>query len=695
MFKKVLLATLVLFSIQMNAENVFLSDFKTTNGAIPFDRISVADYEPAIMQGIKEHEAEIDAIAANPAPATFENTIVKMEQSGKTLTRVLGVFYAMLSAECNDDLMAVSMRISPVLDEHGSSITLNEKLWQRIKVVYDNFDKTKHDGEDWMLLKKTYDSFVRSGASLKGADRDKYKELSKKLTELTLTLMQNCLKDKPRYEMWLTKDDLAGLPESTIEAAAGDAKAKGREGEYLFTMNQPSYSPFMKYSSRRDLREKLYKMYNKQCTEGEFSNMQVCKDIVNTRMAIANLLGYKCFAAYNLEQKMAGDTKHVYDMLNQLRAAYAPVQKADMKRLEEFASKLEGKKVTIMPWDYSYYADKEKDAKYNVNDELLRPYFELNSVVKGIFDLASKLYGIHFTENYNAQVYHPDVKAYDVTDNDGNFVGMLYTDFFPRETKRAGAWMTNFREEYIDENGKEVRPLVTLVMNFTKPTETKPSLLTFYEVETFAHEFGHGLHGLLAKGKYSSITGTNVRHDFVELFSQFNENFLTEREVLDGFARHYQTGEKIPQELVDKVIASSQYGAAYACMRQLSFGFLDMGWYTLTKPFDGDLIAFEQEAMKPVKVFDAVEGCAMSPQFGHIFSGGYAAGYYGYKWAEVLDADAFSKFKEDGIFNPDTAKAFKKMLQAGGTVEPMELYKEFRGREPKIEALMRRDGIIK
>lgn len=695
MIKKILLVTLVLFSIQMKADNVFLSDFKTTHGAIPFDRISTSDYEPAIMQGIQEHKAEIEAIANNPEPATFENTILKMERSGKTLNRVLGVFYAMLSAECDDALMDVSMRVSPILDEHSNSVTLNEKLWKRVKAVYDGFDKSKYTEEDYMLLKKTRESFIRSGANLEGASRDKYKELSKKLTELTLKFSQNCLKDKTRFQLWLTKDDLAGLPESTIEAAAADAKAKGREGEYLFTMNQPSYSPFMKYSSRRDLREKLYKMYNSQCTDGEFSNIQIVKDIVNTRMALAQVLGFKTFADYNLSSKMAGDTKHVYDMLNQLRKAYAPVQRADMKRLEEFASKMEGKKITIMPWDYSYYADKEKNAKYSVNDELLRPYFELSNVTAGIFGLASKMYGIKFTENHDAQVYHPDVKAYDVTDNDGNFVGMLYTDFFPRETKRAGAWMTNFREESVDENGNEVRPLVTLVMNFTKPTETKPSLLTFYEVETFAHEFGHGLHGLLAKGKYSSITGTNVRHDFVELFSQFNENFYSEREVLDGFAKHYETGEKIPQELVDKVIASSQYAAAYACMRQLSFGFLDMAWYTLETPFDGDVMKFEQEAMAPVKVFDPIEGCAMSPQFGHIFSGGYAAGYYGYKWAEVLDADAFGKFKEDGIFNAETAKAFKKMLQAGGTVEPMELFKEFRGREPKIDALMRRDGIIK
>lgn len=689
-----LLLIITLFNF-MKADNIFLKEFKTTNGAIPFDRISISDYEPAILQAIEEHENEVLAIANQAEAPTFENTILALEYSGKTLNRVLGVFYPMLSANANDSLIAVSTRISPKISAHSNFVTLNEKLWDRINVVYHNFKEKAHTLEDKRLLEQTYKSFVRSGAALDGKNRDEYKRLTILLTDLTLKFEQNCLKDKARYELWLKKDDLAGLPESAVEAAAEEADQKGRKGEYLITLYFPSYSPFMKYSSRRDLREKLYKMYNRQATTGEYCNLEVIKQIANTRLAIANLLGYKTFADYQLGNTMAKDVKHVYNMLDQLKKAYSPVARSDMKRLEEFASKLEGKPIKIMPWDYSYYSNKEKEANYNVDDELLRPYFELNHVINGVFGLATKLYGLHFTENFNAQVFNPDVKVFDVTDKEGAFVGMLYTDFFPRATKQSGAWMTNFREQYIDENGQDVRPLVTLTMNFTKPTDTKPSLLSFYEVETFTHEFGHALHSLLSKCKYQSLSGTNVYRDFVELPSQFNENFMTESEFLDSFAIHYITGEKIPSELVKKVIASSQYGAAYACMRQLGFGYLDMAWYTIEKPFEGDPFKFEAKATTDVSMFAPVEGCIMSPQFGHIFSGGYAAGYYSYKWAEVLDADAFSKFKEEGIFNSKTANQFKELLSRGGTEDPMNLFVKFRGREPKIDALLKRDGIKK
>ena len=496
--------------------------------------------------------------------------------------------------------------------------------------------------------------------------------------------------------MWLSKNDLDGLPESAVEAAAAAAKAKDRDGEYLITLHAPSYMAFMKYSSRRDLREKLYKMYNSQCTSGEFNNIEIMQQIANTRLELANLLGYKTFADYQLANKMAENPTNVYNMLNQLKDAYTKPQKSDMDDLNKYASQLEGKKFTIMPWDYSYYSNKLKEEKYSINDELLRPYFKLENVIGGVFGLATRLYGLHFTENFDAQVFHPEVKVYNVTDDDGNFVALLYTDFFPRETKQSGAWMTNFREQYRDASGNDVRPIVTLTMNFTRPTDTKPSLLTYYEVETFMHEFGHGLHGMLSKCKYASTSGTNVYRDFVELPSQFNENFLSEREYLDSFAKHYLTGENIPQELVEKIKASEQYGAAYACLRQLSFGFLDMAYHSITKPVEGDAFKFEYDAMKPVEIFKPVNGCMMSPQFTHIFSGGYAAGYYGYKWAEILDADAFSKFQEDGIFNPATARSFKEnILERGGTEPPMTLYKRFRGREPKIDALLKRDGIKK
>lgn len=680
----------------ISADNVFFQPFKTTNGAIPFDRITTPDYEPAIIEGMKRHSAEIDSIANQQTEPSFENTIVALERSGQMLNRVLGVFYPMLSANADDSLMAVSERMTPLITEHANSVTLNEKLWQRIDYVYNHFDKSKHDKEDWMLLEKTHESFVRSGAALKGVARDKYRELSTRLSQLTLKFDQNALKETAKYEMWLKASDLDGLPESAIEAAATAAKSKDREGEYLITLHAPSYMAFMKYSSRRDLREKLYKMYNSQCTGGEYNNIEIMQQIANTRLELANLLGYKTFADYQLTNKMAENPTNVYNMLNQLKDAYTKPQQSDMAALNKYASQLEGKKITIMPWDYSYYSNKQKEEKYSINDELLRPYFKLENVIDGVFGLATTLYGLHFSENFDAQVFNPEVKVYNVTDDNGNFVALLYTDFFPRETKQSGAWMTNFREQYRDADGNDVRPIVTLTMNFTRPTLTKPSLLTYSEVNTFLHEFGHGLHGMLSKCKYASTSGTNVYRDFVELPSQFNENFLSEREFLDSFAMHYITGENIPQELIEKIKASEQYGAAYACLRQLSFGFLDMAYHTITEPIKGDAFKFEMDAMKPVQIFAPIDGCMMSPQFTHIFSGGYAAGYYGYKWAEILDADAFSKFQEDGVFNPVTARSFKEnILERGGTEPPMTLYKRFRGREPMIDALLQRDGIKK
>ncbi len=675
-------------------ENYLLCPFTTKHGAVPFDSITVGDFEPAIKQGIAEHAAEIESIANSDAEPTFENTVVALERSGETLNRVLGVFYPMLSADATDELIEVSNRMSPLLANHSSSITLNSKLWKRIQTVNQGFDSKSHDQEDAMLMHNVVKWFTRSGAALEGDDRDKYRELRQQLTQLTLKFEQNALKENSAYELWLGKDDLSGLPESAIEAAALAAKEKQRDGEYLFTLQAPSYGPFMKYSDRRDLRERLYRAYNTQATKGEFSNLEIIKDIANTRLAIANLLGYKSYADYHLADMMAQETKNAVGMLTQLKQAYQPVQKAELRQLESYAAQLEGKPVKIMPWDYSYYSNKERDAKYSINDELLRPYFELGNVTRGVLGLATRLYGLVFSENKEAQVLKPDIKVFDVTDADGTFMGMLYCDFFPRATKQSGAWMTNFREQYHDGDGNDVRPLVSLTMNFTKPTETKPSLLTYNEVNTFMHEFGHALHSLLSQCKYQSQSGTNVYRDFVEMPSQFNENFLRQREFLDTFARHYKTGEPIPQELVDKLEASAHYGAAYACMRQLGFGFIDMAWYTITEPYQGDPFALERGAIEHVQVFEPVEGCLLSPQFGHIFSGGYAAGYYGYKWAEMLDADAFSKFEEEGIFNPATAKSLRdNILSRGGTEQPMTLYKRFMGREPKIDALLKRDGI--
>lgn len=677
----------------MNADNVFLSEFKTMNGMIPFDYFTNKDFEPAIDFGIEKAKAEVQAIVDNPEKPTFDNTIVALERTGEDLNRVINVFYPLLSANADDELMEISQRVSPKLSEYGNFISLHEGLWKRVKYVYENCDNNALCTEDQMLLEKTYQSFARNGANLEGADREKYRELSTKISQLSLKFGQNVLKELNTYELWLTADDVDGLPESALQAAKDAAKAKGKDDAYLITLQAPSYGPFMKYSSRRDLREKLYMMYNKRNTQGEYNNLELIKELSYARYEMAKLLGYDNYADYVLRRRMAENVDNVYNLLYQLRDAYTPVLKKDLKELEKFAAELEGKKIKLEAWDYSYYYNKLKDSKYALNDELLRPYFELGNVMKGVFGLATRLYGLNFTQNFNAQVFNPEVKAFDVTDNDGNFIGIIYTDFFPRSTKRSGAWMTNFREQRIDAAGKNIRPIVTITMNFTRPTADKPSLLTYSEVETFLHEFGHALHGLLANTRYESLSGTNVYRDFVELPSQFNENYLSQKDFLDSFAKHYITGESMPQELIDKIQASSQFGAAYACIRQLNFGLLDMAWHTITAKVD-DPFAFEAEALKTVKIFDVAPGTNISSQFSHIFSGGYAAGYYGYKWAEVLDADAFAKFKEDGIFNPATARSFKEnILMKGSTEHPMTLYKRFRGSEPTIDALLARDGI--
>lgn len=688
-----LLAVASTLPAMVNAENVFLSPFKTTHEMTPFDKIDKSYYEEAIDSGIAEQRREINAIVVQRSTPDFENTIVALENAGATLNRVLNVFYPLLSSNSDDELMEISNRVSPKLSELSTDISLNEELWKKVKYVYDNREKYNLDTEDMMLLQKTYDSFARSGANLVGDDRAKYKKLSAELSELTLKFGQNALKATNQCEMWITENDLDGLPESAIEAYKLAAKKKGREGEYLVTVAYPSYSPFMKYSTRQDLREKLYRLYNSRGISGEFSNMEVMSQIAQKRMEIANLMGYKNYADFVLERRMAQNTGNVYNLLNDLREAYTPVWKQEYKELCDFASKESGHKITINPWDYSFWSNKLKDAKYSINDEELRPYFELSNTIKGVFGLATKLYGLHFTENQNIIVFHPEVKGFDVTDADGNYIGIIYTDFFPRESKRAGAWMTGFKDQRIDKYGNNIRPHVSITMNFTRPTASTPALLTFSEVETFLHEFGHAIHGLLANTKYSSLSGTSVYRDFVELPSQFNENYLVQKEFLDGFARHYQTGEPMPQELIDRVIASSRFGAGYACLRQLGFGFIDMAWHTIEAPVD-DAAKLEEEALKPVACFPAVDGCLCSPQFSHIFSGGYAAGYYSYKWAEVLDADAFAAFKETGIFNQETAKSFKdNILTKGGTEHPMTLYKRFRGHEPTIEALLERDGV--
>ena len=694
--KKFLLAFISSIAIMSTqAQNPFFSEYDTPHGTVPFSKITTADYEPAIDRGIKLGLQEIEAICNNRAVPDFDDTIVALENSGKDLDRVLNTFGPLLSALSDDEMMDLSMRVTPKLSEYSTAIALNTRLWEKIKYVWENRDKYNLTPEESMLLKQTYDSFARNGALLEGNDRETYRKLSAELSELSTKFGQNVLKELNTYEIWLTKDDLAGLPEGVVEAAALAAKEKSREGEFLFTLAQPTYMAFMKYSDRRDLREKMYRLYSSRNTKGEFSNVEILKQIADKRRQLANLLGYNTYAEYSLVNTMAEKPENVYKLLNELRDAYIPAQKKEFAELTQFASGLEGKSFEIKPWDYSYYSNKLKQSKYSYDEEEMRPYFELNNVIDGVFGLATKLYGLTFVPAPDVEVYHPDVKAFEVKDRNGEYVGIIYTDFFPRESKSPGAWMTEFKPQWTEADSTNSRPHVSIVMNFTKPTDTKPSLLTPYEVETFLHEFGHALHGLMSNTRFASLSGTNVYRDFVELPSQFNENYMTQKQFLDGFARHYQTGEPIPQALVDKIVESAQFGAAYACLRQLNFGLVDMAWHSITAPVD-DASKFEIEAGKSVQMFEPVEGTMTSPTFSHIFGGGYAAGYYSYKWAEVLDADAFATFLENGIFDQKTADEFRtNILMKGGTEHPAELYRRFRGQDPSIDALLKRDGIEK
>lgn len=691
-----------------DSQNPLLQVGLLPNGAIPFDRMTATDYENAVKEAIALQNQRIAAIVNNRAVPDFENTIVALERSGAELSRAdlaLGNLEHSLGRE---DLMEALQNVTPLLSEHASSILLNEGLWNKIKQVYDNRDKfTDLTPEDRRLLDETYLSFAINGADLKGADREKYRKLQAELSDLNVKFAQNTtntMKD-PSRRLWLTADQLAGLPESIVDAARHDAKdaleADGKpddENMFLFTVFMPSYSPFLKYSENRDLRKQLYTLYNTRAIGGEYSNVQLLKDIANVRLEIANLLGYPTFADYQLKHTMAGNPENVYAMLNELREAYYPAMQAELEEIQNFARETEGPDFNLEAWDYSFWSDRLKNARYSFNDEDLKPYFEMNNTIKGVFGLATKLYGYTFKENKSVPGYHPDVKTYDVYGPDGKLLGMLYTDFFYRPGKAPGAWMTEFQTETKDDEGNRTIPIISIVTNFAKPVGNNPVLLTPYEVETFLHEFGHALHGLSAEAKYESLSGTNVYHDFVELFSQFNENYLTQKEFLDSFAKHYKTGKKMPKDLLEKFIKSSQFGAAYACIRQLNFGFLDMAYHTIKEPLraSADIEVFENDAIAPVKIFQPLAGCYMSPAFGHIFSGGYAAGYYGYKWSEELDADAFAAFQESGnIFDKKTAAKFRKMLQSGGTVDPMTLYIEFRGKKPTVDALLIRDGIKK
>lgn len=678
--------------------NPLLLPFNTPHETIPFHLIKIEHFEPAILEGMQAEDNEIAAIVANSETPTFNNTILALEHSGKLLERTLTIFFNLMSAETNDAMDALAEKMMPLISEHENNIRLNAELFQRIKAVYNNRLEFGLSDEESILLDKVYDGFIRNGADLSEEKKNEFRKLSNDLSMLTLRFSQNNLKETNKFELYLEDEgQLEGLPESAVEAAVCAAREKGKDHGWLFTLHAPSYVPFMKYCKCRELRKRMYMAYNTQCThDDELNNFEIVKQLVNTRMELAHLLGYSNYAEYVLKKRMAENSSKVYALLEELIAAYKPVAIEEVEEVKQLAQKMEGADFELMPWDFSYYSEKLKNEKYQFDEEELRPYFELNAVIDGVFGLATRLYGLTFHENTEIPVYHPDVKAYEVFDEDGSFLAVLYADFHPRAGKRSGAWMTSYKEQWIDNDGMNSRPHVAVVMNFTKPTADKPALLTFSEVNTFLHEFGHALHGMLANSRFASLSGTNVYWDFVELPSQIMENFAIEGDFLNTFAKHYKTGEPIPESFIQRLVQASNFNVAYACMRQVSFGLLDMAWYTRTESFEGDVSQYERNAWKEALILPQVDETCMSVQFSHIMSGGYSAGYYSYKWAEVLDADAFSVFKKHGIFNKEVASSFRNnILSRGGTEHPMVLYKRFRGQEPTIDALLKRNGIIK
>ena len=681
--------------------NPFFLPYDTPHYTVPFNRITLADYEEAMMEGIRREDEQIEKIINNPDEPTFENTIIPEDEvKGRKhyydlLSRVESVFFNMLSAETNDEMDALAQKMSPILTKHGNDVSLNPKIFERVKYVYEHHGELTP--EENCLLEKSYEGFVRSGALLDEAGKDRLRKLTEEASMLSLQFSQNVLKENKAYTLHITDEQqLDGLPNTAREAAHEAAKEHGLKG-WVFTLDAPSYGPFMMYSTQRELRKELYMARNTLCIkDNDTNNLELCKRLINLRREMAQLLGYDTFADYVMKHRMATKVENVYKLLNDLIEAYKPKAIEEREEVEALAKEEEGEAFKMEPWDLAYYSQLLKKKKYDLDPEMLRPYLELGNVIKGVFGLATRLYGITFKENKEIPVYHPDVKPYEVYDKDGSYLAVLYVDFHPRKGKRDGAWMTEFQGQWIERDGTNVRPHASLVMNFSKPTEDKPALLRLGEVETFLHEFGHSLHGIFANTRFESLSGTNVWWDFVELPSQFMENFAVEKEFLRTFAFHYQTGEPMPDELIEKVIASRNYGAATACLRQVSFGLLDMAYCTHKEEFTEDIISFEKKAWAPAIIDEQRMDTCMTVQFSHIMAGGYAAGYYSYKWAEVLDADAFSVFKKEGIFNQATAQRFRdNILSRGGTEHPMTLYKRFRGQEPTIDALKERDGLTK
>lgn len=683
----------------INENNPFFHKYTTPHETVPFDKIKLEHFEPAFIEGIRRDDEHIEKIINNPEPPTFDNTIIDPEEDEEgyydLLDKVSTVFFNLLSAETNDEMEALAQKIQPLLTKHHNDVTLNERLFQRIKAVYDSHRELT--AEEEMLLNKSYDGFVRSGALLDEAGKERLRKLTEEASMLSLQFSQNLLKENKAFTLHITDEaDLAGLPESQRSAALAAAKEKGLDG-WVITLDAPSYMPFMQYAQNRELRRQLYMARNTECThDNDANNLAICKRLINLRRELAQLLGYDTYADYVLKKRMATNTANVYKLLNDLIKAYKPTAVKEREEVIAKAKRMEGSDFEMMPWDASYYSHKLQLEKYNVDSEMLRPYLELSNVIDGVFGLANRLYGITFKENKDIPVYHPDVKAYEVYDKDGSFLAVFYADFHPRKGKQGGAWMTEYQGQYIDRKGKNVRPHVSVVMNLTKPTPDKPALLTLGEVDTFLHEFGHSLHGMFANTRFESLSGTNVWWDFVELPSQFMENYSLEKEFLATFAFHHETGEPMPDELIDRLIKGRNYNCASACLRQVSFGLLDMAYYTQKDEFTADIMEFEKEAWKDAIISPQLPDTCMTVQFSHIMAGGYSAGYYSYKWAEVLDADAFAVFKKEGIFNPATAQRFRDcILSKGGTEHPMTLYKRFKGSEPTIDALLERNDIKK
>ncbi|MFI3299391.1 MAG: M3 family metallopeptidase [Rikenellaceae bacterium] len=695
--KKLALTMALVASLSANAGNpnpLLDGKWNTLYETAPFSEIKIEHYVPAITQQVADTKQAIGAIVMQRSVPTFENTVVALEKSNRELSRTLGVLYNLNAANTSPELQQVVVEVTPILTEMSNDIYLNEMLFDRVKQVWQRREELKLSTVDSMLLSDTYKAFVRSGVNLSEEDKETYRKISLELAELSVKFEQNELGGLNNYFRHFTrKSDLKGLPKTAIEMAKEDAQSRGLKG-YVITLQAPSYYPFMKYCQNRELREELYRASGSLCGDGgEFDNQENVKRITALRLQLAQLLGFETFADYALENRMASDAKTVADFLQNLLDRTIKYAKEDVELITAYAQKngLEGE---LMPWDFSYYNEKYVTETFKVNDKMTRPYFQLEDAEAALFLLADKLYGLKFIKNSEIEVYHPDVIAYEVRDENDEFLAVLYCDYFPRASKNSGAWMNSFREAYIDENGQQVRPIVVLVNNFTKPTGSEPSLLSFGEFETMLHEFGHGLHGMLGKGPYGSMTGTSVYRDFVELPSQLMENWAYEKEYLDLFAKHYKTGEKMPEELIAKLEAVKNHLAAYANVGQVRYGMMDMAWHTIIEAVEVSVEQFEKDATKEAQLLPAIDGIFMSPAFGHIFSGGYAAGYYSYKWAEVLDSHAFSKFKEAGIFNKEVADSFRRnVLEKGGSEHPMTLYVRFAGEEPTVDALIKSMGI--